>query len=997
MRKKLMSVLLALAMVLTLLPATAMAGEQTTIYVNATAGGDTATGTEEAPYKTLQAAINAASEGATIVLQSDLTVGSTASVNSAAIIIDKALTLEGNGHKIIAGSFANGAHVVGVHSAAGAVTIQNLTIVGATGAKHCLNVYQCADTVTLNNVTLKDSATAGLVINGSTVVANGLTTSDNAWGAVNVDKRSSFTLTGASSLAEKAQIWTEDSSTITAAGYTAVTGGLAEDKVLKGFTYYTTDPAKLGAAQIGNHVYISLAQAISDVTDTAEIKLLKSSDEQLPSISGKAITLSLGGNTLRLNSADSVVLSDGASLTINNGSIVAKGFTNGTNSLFNIQKDSAITLNGVAVDTTASALYPQGDAASVTVIRSTINCGVYAVGTNAATVENYNVVITLKDSTFTSTYGYTTAYSKDSCPVMINVPGTLNMDNCVVNGTRQGVLVRGGTAIITNSTIKTTGEYTDGIGLYLNGDWGSGDEVPMAALVVGNRASAYAYPATCTVTNTTITSESSQVPAIYTYGMNADSRKATLSIGGVGTAVSGEISNNGEAALTITGGTFSADPTQFLADGYKVREVNGAYSVVPENSFIITFDSKGGTAVDPVATNAEGKLTTLPVPVLSGYVFSGWYTEAGVQVTADTEFTADTTVYAQWTYVPPYTPPTSGSTGTTGGSQTVTNPDGSTTTTVTKPDGTVTVTDKDTQGNVTETVSKPDGTSTTTVTNTNGSSSVTTVGQTGKVEAQVSLSQSAVAAAGSEAVALPMAAVPVSYSQAAAPVVTVDLPAGTASAKVEVPVTNATAGTVAILVKADGTQEIVKTSVTTADSVTLTVEDGAKVMIVDNSKDFADVPASYWGSDAVDFATSRDLFNGTSATTFAPDAEMNRAMIVTVLARLDGVDTSAGSSWYETGRQWAIDAGISDGSDMDQNLTREQLATMLYRYAGSPAVSGAMTGFADTASVSTWASDAMTWAVSLGIINGMDGSLNPQGEATRAQVATMLMRFVATL
>ena len=747
---------------------------------------------------------------------------------------------------------------------------------------------------------------------------------------------------------------------------------------------------------VSYYAYLNEAVEAAQTGDT--LTLLKSSNEQLPSISGKNITLNLGGNTLRLNRADSVVLSNGASLTINNGSIVAKGFTKGTNSLFNIQKDSAITLNGVTVDTTASALYPQGDAASVTVIGSTINCGVYAVGTNAATVDNYHVVITLKDSAFNSAYGYTEADSKDSCPVMINVPGTLYMENCVVNGTRQGVLVRGGTAVITNSTIKTTGEYTVGIGKYLEGNWGSGDEVPMAALVVGNRASAYAYPATCTVTNTTITSENIQVPAIYTYGMDADARKVTLSIDGIDTVVNGEISNNGVAALTITGGTFTSDPTAYLAEGYEYREVNGAY-VVSDKFFTITFDSKGGTAVDPVAINAEGKLTTLPVPVLSGYVFSGWYTEAGVQVTADTVFTADTTVTAQWTYVPPYTPPTTGGTGgtTTGGSQTVTNPDGSTTTTVTKPDGTVTVTDKDTQGNVTETVSKPDGTSTTTVTNTNGSSSVTTVGQTGKVEAQVSLSQSAVAAAGSEAVALPMAAVPVSYSQAAAPVVTVDLPAGTASAKVEVPVTNATAGTVAILVKADGTQEIVKTSVTTADSVTLTVEDGAKVMIVDNSKDFADVPASYWGSDAVDFATSRDLFNGTSATTFAPDAEMNRAMIVTVLARLDGVDTSAGSSWYETGRQWAIDAGISDGSDMDQNLTREQLATMLYRYAGSPAVSGAMTGFADTASVSTWASDAMTWAVSLGIINGMDGSLNPQGEATRAQVATMLMRFVATL
>lgn len=450
-------------------------------------------------------------------------------------------------------------------------------------------------------------------------------------------------------------------------------------------------------------------------------------------------------------------------------------------------------------------------------------------------------------------------------------------------------------------------------------------------------------------------------------------------------------------ALTITGGTFSVDPTQFLAGGYKVRQVNGTYSVVPQNSFIVTFDAKGGTEVAPMETNADGKLTTLPVPVLSGYVFSGWYTEDGVQVTTDTVFSADTTVYASWTYVPPYTPPTGGNTGNTGNTSTVTNPDGSTTTTVTKPDGTVTVTDKDTQGNVTETVSKPDGTSTTTVTTTNGSSSVTTMGQTGKVEAQVNLSQSAVNAADNEAVALPMASLPVTDSQAMAPVVTVDLPTGTAAAKVEVPVQNVTAGTVAILVKADGSQEIVKTSVTTESGVVLTVEDGAKVMIVDNSKDFADVPASYWGSDAVDFATSRDLFNGTSATTFDPDADMNRAMIVTVLARLEGVDTTTGSTWYEAGQQWAIEAGISDGSDLNSAVSREQLVTMLYRYAGSPAVSGVIGGYADTDSVSSWAVEAMTWAINEGIINGVGNSLDPQGDATRAQVATILMRFVATL
>ena len=124
---------------------------------------------------------------------------------------------------------------------------------------------------------------------------------------------------------------------------------------------------------------------------------------------------------------------------------------------------------------------------------------------------------------------------------------------------------------------------------------------------------------------------------------------------------------------------------------------------------------------------------------------------------------------------------------------------------------------------------------------------------------------------------------------------------------------------------------------------------------------------------------------------------MSRAMIVTVLARLEGVDTATGSTWYEAGRQWAMEQGISDGSNMEGNLTREQIATMLYRYAGSPAVSGTITGFTDGDSVSSWATDAMIWAVDNGIIVGSNGSINAQGLTTRAQVAAMLKRFLLNI
>lgn len=300
-----------------------------------------------------------------------------------------------------------------------------------------------------------------------------------------------------------------------------------------------------------------------------------------------------------------------------------------------------------------------------------------------------------------------------------------------------------------------------------------------------------------------------------------------------------------------------------------------------------------------------------------------------------------------------------------------TNPDGSTTTTVTKPDGTVT-----------ETTKYP-----------NGSTSTTTVDKNGQVETDVSLSSTAISNAKDEPVALPMPEVPVTKDWDEAPVVTVSM-TGYSEARVEIPVEDVTPGTVAVLVKADGSEQIIKTTLTTENGIVVTLEDGATVKVVDNSKDFVDVPNNYWGSTYIDFATSRGLFSGTSESTFAPETPMNRAMIVTVLAAYEGVDTTTGSTWYEAGRQWAMANGISDGTNMNQNLTREQLAVMLWRYAGSPTVAP-LSGYSDLDNISDWAEMAMAWAVRNGMIAGMDGNmLNPGGQATRAQVATILMRFV---
>lgn len=170
----------------------------------------------------------------------------------------------------------------------------------------------------------------------------------------------------------------------------------------------------------------------------------------------------------------------------------------------------------------------------------------------------------------------------------------------------------------------------------------------------------------------------------------------------------------------------------------------------------------------------------------------------------------------------------------------------------------------------------------------------------------------------------------------------------------------------------------------------------------DTSKDnlpFTDVASGSWYYDGVKYVCDNGLMNGTSANEFNPNANTTRSMIVTILARMEGVNTSSGATWYAAGREWAMGAGISDGTNMTGKITREQLAAMLYRYAKlkgyDVSASADISGYTDASSVSSWATDAMRWAVSAGLINGRTATtLAPQGNATRAEVASILMRFM---
>ena len=363
---------------------------------------------------------------------------------------------------------------------------------------------------------------------------------------------------------------------------------------------------------------------------------------------------------------------------------------------------------------------------------------------------------------------------------------------------------------------------------------------------------------------------------------------------------SGALEVNANTVLTITGGTYTSDPSAYVVPGYVASYNGSTYTVY------------------------------YPVPVIPNN-------------------------------------------NNNSSSTTTKNPDGSTTTTTT---------DKAT-GAVTETTTTANGSVGTVKTDANGST---------EISASISAADVKAAEQKNAPVIAPITVAPAA-SSAAAPVIKLSVPANAGEVAVAIPVVNAKQGTVAVRVNPDGTEEIIKTAVVTENGLVLGVKGSMQIKVINNSKNFVDT-VGHWAASDVDFVSARELFNGTAPALFSPEASMTRGMVVTVIARLAGENTDGGANWYDKGCAWAVANGVSDGTDPNGSITREQLAAMLYRYCGSPAASGSLSTYADAASVSAFASDAMQWCVNNGIINGMDGLLNPQGQATRAQVSAMFARYI---
>ena len=157
---------------------------------------------------------------------------------------------------------------------------------------------------------------------------------------------------------------------------------------------------------------------------------------------------------------------------------------------------------------------------------------------------------------------------------------------------------------------------------------------------------------------------------------------------------------------------------------------------------------------------------------------------------------------------------------------------------------------------------------------------------------------------------------------------------------------------------------------------------------------FYDVPTSAWYYTAVKYVYDNKLMDGVDTYVFAPNDTLTRAMVWTIIARMSGVDTTGGNSWYAKAQEWVITNGISDGENPTAAITREEFVTMLWRLAGEPIYTGDLSRVPDAGSISTWAQNAMLWSYATGLTEGDEnGALTPLATATRAQAAAMIMRF----
>lgn len=944
MKRKLCSVLLALCMVLTLLPVSAMADE-----------ADTQSATS----------LPAADENGVITLMENVTLTSTFVVNA-----EQDLTLDLNGYSLTKAGIVilnNGRLTIRDTTKNGSIVSTNYVAISAghnsTTTIEYANVRSVEGAVITSyatgaTITIKDgvfSASDNAVIAG-----NGNRTDDLASGKPERVNPNTITINGG-----------EFNGAIKTSEYVAcgIYAPWKDNITVNGGTFNITGGAGIvargGNVTVNGGTFNTTGNAIGKVGDSRVVvpcsALVFDSEAAYPALTNDSkITVNNG----TFNSETSTISTMPKADDTNERVVVNSGTYSDLSALDYLASGATVTVK-LAADTTKDVTIPAG-----TTVTLDLNGHKLTNASGHTITNNGNLTVTGSGTVDNITHAKAALYNNTGATATLNggtftrsaETGTANPNSA--NGNSWYTVKNYGTLTINNGvTVENKGSFSSAV---VNG-WYDASKIGTSSEPVHNADAVLTINGgsisggkitvknddygVLNITGGTFTQPLDGLYCIYNANVTAISGGTVNGPVGSYNGVSTEAD---QGKLTITGGTYTDDPTDYVASTAIARKDGDAqYTVVAKSNLtagVYTSDPSSALAPGYVSyKNSDNTYTVYyPVPVTPGNTSSS--------TTKNPDGSTTTTT-------------TDKTTGTV--TETTKNPDGSTTTVETKKDGSVTETNKTAGGSVGTVKSDANGNT--------------------EISANISAADVSAAAKKNEPVAAPVSVAPAA-SPAAAPVIKLSVPASAGEVSVVIPVTNAQQGTVAIKVNPDGTEEIIKTSVVTKDGVVLGVKGSTQIKIVNNDKDFSDT-VGHWAESDVDFVSARELFTGTAPQTFSPESATTRGMVVTVLARLAGETTDGGANWYDKGCAWAVTNGVSDGTDPNGTVTREQLAAMLYRYFGSPAVSGSLS-FADASSVSEYAHDAMQWCVNNGIINGMDGLLNPQGQATRAQVSAMFARYI---
>ena len=630
--------------------------------------------------------------------------------------------------------------------------------------------------------------------------------------------------------------------------------------------------------------------------------------------------------------------------------------------------------------------------------------------------------------------------------------GTVTARGGATNGDNSaGIMTSAGDVIIHNGTVNAisgaAGDASAGIYAMLGDVTVSGGTVTATGGAADDAsAGIFAYgmpempPYTTTAMGGNVTISGGEVTAAAENGagitammMSQDSSAAMGTI---------TISPAAGQQIAVRAGADETDATEIAGSPFTAATAiqsliqNAAYvhtkaEQAPATEYTITFDANGGSVNPASAETTNGKLVSLPTPGYAGHIFQGWFTAAtgGTQVTTDTVFTADATIYAQWK-AESSTPSTP-----TGPSKPV------------EPDGPATEDSEGWSAIEDELALADDGDDI--AVDMNGATEVpkeifeSVAGKSVEVsfDLEGGLSWTVNGADIPTDADLSDLDLGVTMDSDGIPVDVIDAVMSESSTTVQMtlahdgafgftmtlsaPLGKENAGLWANLYHYDEDAEAM-----TFETATLIDDDGNAalpmshasqyaIVIDDHSHaaeavlPFSDVNDDDWFFDVVRYVYEQGLMTGTSDREFSPNLTTTRGMIVSILNRLEDGPTAeaagftdvADGDWYADAVNWAASEGIVAGYE-DQTfrpndpITREQLAAMLMNYAAwkgeDVSARADLSGYNDAASVSSWAAETVQWAVADGLISGMPGNLlEPQGSATRAQVAAILQRFLS--